>query len=538
MNSYNDDLGDGGLDIAVVGFSCRVPGASNAEAFWENIFRGHEAVSWLGSDTAAAPPDAMSHRVPAAFLLDQADCFDAPFFGMSPREAALTDPQHRILMECAYEALEHAGHAAVQGENVGVYVGCGPNTYLLNNVLTNPKVRAEATPLQIMIGNEKDYLASRISYKLDLRGPSLVVQSACSTSLLAVHVAAMAVFAGECDMALAGGVSVEFPQDQGYLHQQGGILSPDGHCRPFSAQAAGTVRGNGAGVVVLKRMADALADGDAIYAVIRGTATNNDGAAKVGYAAPSIEGQANVIQAALGVANVEPHSVSYVEAHGTGTALGDPVEVAALAEAFGAPVGGAPRVLGAVKANIGHLDAAAGVAGLIKASLALHHGTIPPTLHFDAPHPSIDFSAAGFLPDIQAVSWGRGINPRRAAVSSFGIGGSNVHAVLQEAPLRHDARPACQGLATLRVSALSGAAAKESARRLGAKLEQAPDLRLDDVAFTLQHGRRAFAQRLAVVADSTAEAARMLQKGSPTEVLRGVAISNPRTIFMFPGQGT
>lgn len=538
MNSYDDDLGNGGLDIAVVGFSCRVPGASSAQAFWENIFRGHEAVSWLGGDNAAPQADAMSHHVPAAFLLDQADCFDAPFFAMSPREAALTDPQHRILMECAYEALEHAGHAAVQGENVGVYVGCGPNTYLLNNILTNPKARADATPLQIMIGNEKDYLASRISYKLDLRGPSLVVQSACSTSLLAVHVAAMAVFAGECDMALAGGVSVEFPQDQGYEHQQGGILSPDGHCRPFSAEAAGTVRGNGAGVVVLKRMADALADGDAIYAVIRGTATNNDGAAKVGYAAPSIEGQAKVIQTALGVANVAPHSVSYVEAHGTGTALGDPVEVAALAEAFGAPVGSAPRVLGAVKANIGHLDAAAGVAGLIKASLALHHGTIPPTLHCATLNPAIDFAAAGFLPDNEAVHWGRGADPRRAAVSSFGIGGANVHAVLEEAPLRHDTRPDHHGLSILRVSALSGPAVKESARRLGEHLAREPHLRLDDVAYTLQHGRRVFPQRLAVVAGSVAEAARQLGQGSATEVMRGVAINQPRTVFMFPGQGT
>lgn len=538
MTSYDDNAADGGLDIAVIGFSCRVPGADNAVAFWENLLRGHESVSWLERGDNAPAPDAMSHHVAAAFQLDQADCFDAPFFGMSPREAALTDPQHRVLMECAYEALEHAGHAAVQGQNVGVYMGCGPNTYLLNNVLSNPKVRAEATPLQILIGNEKDYLASRISYKLDLRGPSMVVQSACSTSLLAVHVAAMAVFAGECDMALAGGVSFEFPQDQGYVHQQGGILSPDGHCRPFSAQAGGTVRGNGAGIVVLKRLADALADGDAVYAVIRGSATNNDGAAKVGYAAPSIEGQAAVIRSALDVAAVAPESVSYVEAHGTGTALGDPVEVAALAEAFGAPAGGEARVLGAVKANIGHLDAAAGVAGLIKATLALHHETIPPTLHFDAPHPAIDFSGAGFMPANHSVDWVRGQAPRRAAVSSFGIGGSNVHAVLQEAPLADDDRAPAQGPFTLCLSAISGAAVKESARRLGAHLAQTPGLRLDDVAFTLAHGRRAFVQRLAVVAGSASEAAHLLQHGGAAEVLRGAAIGNPRTVFMFPGQGT
>ncbi|SHG61274.1 hybrid non-ribosomal peptide synthetase/type I polyketide synthase [Massilia sp. CF038] len=538
MTSYDDNAASGGIDIAVIGFSCRVPGAQNAAAFWENILRGHEAVSWLDRPVSAPPSDGMSHHVPAAFLLDQADCFDAPFFGMSPREAALTDPQHRVLLECAYEALEHAGHAAVQGQNVGVYMGCGPNTYLLNNVLTNPKVRAEATPLQILIGNEKDYLASRISYKLDLRGPSMVVQSACSTSLLAVHVAGMALFAGECDMALAGGVSFEFPQDQGYVHQQGGILSPDGHCRPFSAQAGGTVRGNGAGIVVLKRLADAQADGDAIYAVIRGSATNNDGAAKVGYAAPSIDGQAAVIRGALEVANAAPDSVSYVEAHGTGTALGDPVEVAALAQAFGAPVGAAPRVLGAVKANIGHLDAAAGVAGLIKAALALHHETIPPTLHFDAPHPAIDFSGAGFMPANRAIDWARGPAPRRAAVSSFGIGGSNVHAVLEEAPAQDDNREAPAGPFMLRMSALNATAVKESARRLGEHLASTPQLRLDDVAFTLRHGRRDFAQRLAVVASSTEHAAHLLQHGGAADMARGAAISHARTVFMFPGQGT
>ncbi|MGX5836946.1 amino acid adenylation domain-containing protein [Aeromonas piscicola] len=538
MNAYDDELNDGGLDIAVIGFSCRVPGASDVETFWENIFRGHEAVTWLGGNGATSQMDAMSRHVPAAFLLDHADCFDSTFFGMSPREAALTDPQHRVLMECAYEALEYAGHAAAQGQNVGVYMGCGPNTYLLNNILTNSKVRAETTPLQILIANEKDYLSSRISYKLDLRGPSLVVQSACSTSLLAVHVAAMAVFAGECDMALAGGVSIDFPQDQGYTHQEGGILSADGHCRPFSAEASGTVRGNGAGVVVLKRMADALADGDAIYAVIRGTATNNDGAAKIGYAAPSIEGQASVIKTALEVANVEPCSVSYVEAHGTGTALGDPIEVAALAEVFGAPDNGAERILGAVKANIGHLDAAAGVAGLIKASLALHHDVIPPTLHFSQPNPSIDFAAAGFTPSSQVAGWGGGIKPRRAAVSSFGIGGANVHAVLEGAPSCHDGRAPCEGPEILRLSALSATAVKESANRLAARLEHASDLRLDDVAFTLQSGRRAFAQRLAIVASDTAEAARMLRQGSATEIMRGTAISHPRTVFMFPGQGT
>jgi amino acid adenylation domain-containing protein len=535
MSFFEDETE--GLDIAVVGIACRVPGALDAEAFWKNLSHGYEALTWSGLD----PPgrgDPNSHHVPAGFLLDEADCFDAAFFSMSPREAALTDPQHRILMECAYEALENAGHACVQGADVGVYVGCGPNTYLLNNILCNSKVRSEATPLQILIGNEKDYLANRISYKLDLRGPSVVVQSACSTSLLAVHVAARALFAGECDMALAGGVSVEFPQDLGYIHQQGGILSPDGHCRPFSAEAGGTVPGNGVGLVVLRRLAEALADSDTVYAVIRGTATNNDGAAKVGYAAPSIEGQSRVIRAAQSIARVEPRSIGYVEAHGTGTALGDPVEMAALAEAFGAPAQSGPCVVGAVKAGIGHLDAAAGVAGLIKAVLALHHGSIPPTLHCSVPHPAIDFAVAGFLPNAATVDWPRGEKPRRAAVSSFGIGGSNVHVVLEEAPPPADARPTANGACILRLSALTATALKKSAKRLAARLEQAPQLHLDDVAFTLHHGRRAFGERMAVVAETPAEAARLLRQGGAVEVVRGKAVTSPRTVFMFPGQGT
>lgn len=535
MSSYEDE--PSGLNIAVVGFACRVPGALDAEAFWSNLSRGHEALTWFG-EAAAGPGDTTSHHVPAAFLLEQADCFDAAFFSMSPREAALTDPQHRILMECAYEALENAGHACVQGADVGVYVGCGPNTYLLNNILCNPKARAEATPLQILIGNEKDYLANRISYKLDLRGPSVVVQSACSTSLLAVHVATRALFAGECDMALAGGVSVEFPQDAGYTYQQGGILSPDGHCRPFSADAAGTVRGNGVGLVVLRRLADALADGDTVYAVIRGTATNNDGAAKVGYAAPSIEGQSRVIRAAQSIAGVEPRSIGYVEAHGTGTALGDPVEVVALAEAFDAPAHEGPCVLGAVKAGIGHLDAAGGVVGLIKAVLALHHGSIPPTLHCSETNPTIDFAAAGFLPNNAPLDWPRGEKPRRAAVSSFGIGGSNVHAVLEETPRLADARPAAEGARILRLSALNATALRESAQRLAARLERAPQSRLDDVAFTLHRGRRTFSERMAVVADTPADAARQLCQGRADEVLRGTAMASPSMVFMFPGQGT
>jgi amino acid adenylation domain-containing protein len=539
MTTEGDSTNGLGLEIAIIGFHNRFPGSDGPRRFWDDLCSAREPLTWFGPapETEGADPET-GHRVAASFVVADADCFDAAFFSMSPREAALTDPQHRVLMECAYAALEHAGHADCRDRDVGVYVGCGPNTYLLRNILTNPRACADSTHMQILIANEKDYLASRISYKLGLRGPSYAVQSACSTSLLAVHVAARAVFGGECDIALAGGVSIAFPQDAGYEYQQGSILSPDGHCRPFSAEAAGTVPGYGAGVFVLRPLADAIEDGDTVYAVIRGTATNNDGAAKVGFAAPSIEGQARAIEIALGVADIEPRSVGYVEAHGTGTALGDPVEIAALAQAYG-PADGPPAVLGAVKGNLGHLDAAAGTAGLLKAVLSLHAGMIPPSLHCERPHPEIDFDAAGFRPNAQAVHWPRGETPRRAAVSSFGIGGSNVHVVLEEAPASAPRRPCAPGPRILRLSALNPAVLAESARRLAAHVEETPDLRLDDLAHTLSTGRRTFAQRLAVVADSPAEAARMLRQNSATEVFRGLAPERaPRTVFMFPGQGT
>lgn len=538
MTPAHEHVADGGMNLALVGFSCRVPGANCPDEFWRNLLEGREASSVVGDEVDLDHADSMSHHVPVAYMLDGVDQFDAPFFGMSPREAALTDPQHRILMECAYEALEHSGHAAAQGRNVGVYVGSGPNEYLLANILKNPRACAEATPLQLQIGNERDFLANRVSYKLDLRGPSVVVQSACSTSLLAVHMAAMAVYAGECDMALAGGVSVEVPQGTGYLYQAGGIFSPDGRCRPFSVDAAGSVRGSGAGIVVLKRMADAIADQDCIYAVLRGTATNNDGSAKIGYAAPSIEGQREVIRTALGVAGIDPRSVAYIEAHGTGTALGDPVEVAAIAEAYGGR-DGLLGVLGAVKSNIGHLDAAAGVVGLIKGVLALNHGIIPPTLHLGTANPAIDFAAAGFMPYDRSVTWEPGSRPRRAAVSSFGVGGSNVHAVLEEPPTIEPVPTERSGSAILRVSGLTPAAVKESARRVSAFLEETPEVRLHDVSFTLHRGRREFRERMAVVARTSAEAATLLRQGSGTSVFRGVASGGAeRTVFMFPGQGT
>ncbi|UWU92925.1 non-ribosomal peptide synthetase/type I polyketide synthase [Bradyrhizobium sp. CB1015] len=528
-----------GLSVAIVGMAGRFPGADTVDVLWRNLEMGKEAITVFDSCRASAENDLIKF-VPAGFVLSDIEKFDASFFAMTPREAEITDPQHRVLLECAFEALENAGYAGdVSGIEVGVYVGCGPNGYLLNNIYANRRVVETVSPIQLLIGNEKDYLASRIAYKLDLKGPSVVVQSACSTSLLAVHVAARALLGGECDLALAGGVSIECPQGSGYRYEPGGILSPDGRCRPFSAQAGGTVRGNGAAVVVLKRLDDAVADRDTIYAVLRGSATNNDGAAKVGYAAPSVEGQCRVIRAAHAVAGVGADTIGYVEAHGTATALGDPIEVAALSDAFRSshPRPG-PCMIGSLKSNIGHLDAAAGAAGLIKAVLALHREHIPASLHYETPNPRIDFSGGTFAVASAGMSWPRGKDRRRAGVSSFGIGGANVHVVLEEAPSQNRAPLRRGSVAILRLSAMSATALAQAASRLADHLEQAPDLRLDDVAFSLRFGRKALPHRMAVPVENLESAVRLLRNNVPSEVSRGIAGQRPpKVVLMFPGQG-
>ncbi|MBW3656387.1 MAG: polyketide synthase, partial [Gemmatimonadetes bacterium] len=388
--------------VAVVGMAGRFPGAATVDDFWTMLAGGREGLSRLDdaqlreagvSDAQRADPDYVGVRG----VLEGADRFDAAFFGVSPREAEVTDPQQRVFLECAWEAMEHAGHDGPRfGGKVGVYAGATLNTYM-HFLYSFADFAGTVGGLTALIGNDKDYLASRVSYKLDLRGPALAVQTACSTSLVAVHLAAQALLAYQCDMALAGGVSIVFPQHTGYTWAEGGIMSPDGRCRAFDHQAGGTVMGSGVGVVALRRLEDAIADGDTVYAVIRGSAINNDGAAKVGYTAPSAEGQAAVIAEALAVAGVEPETVGYVEAHGTGTSLGDPIEVAALARVYGA-AGARPEscVLGSLKGNLGPLDAAAGAAGLIKAVLALKHGRIPGTPHFQSPNPAIDFAGTPF----------------------------------------------------------------------------------------------------------------------------------------------
>ncbi len=450
----------------------------------------------------------------------------------------MMDPQQRVFLECAWEALEHAGYVPDSFEGrIGLYAGAGMNRYFLFNLHGNPACAQAIDHFQTVTGNDKDYLATRVSYKLNLTGPSVTVQTACSTSLVAVHFGCESLLSGECDMVLAGGVSISVPQHSGYLYQEGGILSPDGHCRPFDAQARGTIFGSGVGVVVLKRLDDALAAHDTIYAVIRGSAINNDGAAKAGFTAPSITGQAAVIRAAQALAGVPPDTISYVEAHGTATPLGDPIEIVALTEAFRAQTTrNGYCALGSVKANIGHLDAAAGIAGLIKTTLALKHQILPPALHFHSPNPQIDFEHSPFfLPSVASPWPASPASPRRAAVSSFGIGGTNAHLILEEppAPALPPEQPPLQ---VLLLSARSPAALLALAQRLDSHLLAQPSLDLASVAGTLRLGRRAFAFRRALLCRDLADAHSQLATLRPPEA--PCSSTPPPLAFLFPGQGS
>ena len=529
--------------IAIVGMAGRFPGASSIEAFWQNLSAGVESITTLSDEellAAGVPAKLLSdpRYVRARARLDGVADFDASFFGMSPREAATTDPQHRIFLECAWEALEHAGldPARFRG-SIGVYGGAGSDGYLLHHLAPDRELMASLGALSPVIGNDKDHLTTRVAYKLDLRGPSITVQSACSTSLVAVQLACQALLGYQCDAALAGGVSVAFPQGTGHLHQPGNILSPDGHCRAFDAAARGTVAGDGVGVVVLRRLADAIEDGDSILAVILGAAVNNDGSAKVGYTAPSIDGQAEVIAMAHAVAGVNAETISYVEAHGTGTALGDPIEIAALTQAFRAGTGARGFCgIGSLKTNIGHLNTAAGVASLIKVVLALHHESLPASLHFEVPNPAIDFESSPFVVNATHKPWPRTLAPRRAGVSSFGFGGTNAHVVLEEAPSAPEPAPS-RPHQLLVLSARTPGALDAATANLAAHLERHPQANLADVAHTLEIGRRAFAYRRAVVAHDSASAVSALRspaRGAPFEAL---SKAEPKIAFLFPGQG-
>ena len=538
--------------IAIVGMAGRFPGAGNVEHFWQNLLEGVESISVFSDEELLAEGwDARLLRMPecvkARGIVDGIEDFDAEFFGFSRREAEITDPQQRLFLETAYRALENAGYPPERfGGRVGVFAGAGQGTYG-QHLARDPELRRTVGDLLISIGNERDYLATRTSYKLNLKGPSVTVQTACSTSLVAVHYAVQSLLRGECDLALSGGVALSVPVKRPLLKVPGDIVSPDGRCRAFDARAAGTVGGQGVGVVVLKRLREARRDGDQIYGVIRGSAINNDGSEKVGYTAPSVEGQTQAISQAMAAGGVAPETIGYVEAHGTGTELGDPIEVAALQQAFAGVTERRSCALGSVKTNIGHLDAAAGVAGLIKATLAVHRGQVPPSLHFEQPNPKIDFAKGPFYVQAKLGPWPHPGRPRRAGVSSFGIGGTNVHVVLEEPP----PMPADEDR-THKLLVLSGRTPgilERLTSRLADHLEQHPETDLADVAFTLQVGRRSFVHRRIVVAFDHDEAVRQLRVPAPREtaalrLLEGNGKaglvspgSAPPVAFLFPGQG-
>jgi acyl transferase domain-containing protein/acyl carrier protein len=532
-----------GLEIAIIGMAGRFPGANDIGQFWRNLRDGVEAITFFtDEELVAAGVEANVLNDPsyvkARGVLEGAELFDASFFGYSPREAEIMDPQQRLFLECAWQALEAAGYdSAAYRKPVGVYAGVGMNTYAFN-LLSHPELIQTIGNFQVMTSNDKDYLPTRVSYKLNLIGPSVNIQTACSTSLVAVHFACQGLLSGECEMALAGGVSVAFPQIAGYVYQPEGIASPDGHCRAFDEQAQGTVGGHGVGVVVLKRLADALSDGDHIWAIIKSSAINNDGSRKVGYTAPSTEGQAQVIKAAHAVAGVSAGSISYVEAHGTATPLGDPIELAALTQAFRA-AGMKPRscALGSVKTNVGHLDVAAGVAGLIKTVLSLEHELLPPSLHFKQSNSRINFADGPFFVNDKLTPWPRGPRPRHAGVSSFGIGGTNAHVILEEAPVPN---PTDEGhpWQLLVLSAKTPTALDAVTANLATHLKQHPELNLADVAYTCAVGRRAFEKRRFVVCRDMADAAAVLAGGTTGRIVNGShSGSEPAVAFMFPGQG-
>lgn len=533
--------------IAIVGMAGRFPGATSVGEFWDGLVEGREMISHFSEDELDVDPrsdDPGTDYVLSRGTMIDPEMFDAKHFGIPPREADRLDPQHRIMLEVAQTALEDAGHDPDRFPGkIGIFCGASQSSYLLNNLLGAPgaaRALAAGYPVKdfaTLFGNDKEFLATRIAYKLNLKGPAMTVQTACSTALTAVSQGCNALRSGQADMVLAGGVSVTFPTKRPYAYLPEGMASADGHCRTFDAEASGTVFGDGAGLVVLRRLDDALADGDEVIAVIRGVGINNDGADKAGYAAPSIRAQAGAIEAAQKAAGITPREVGYIEVHGTATPLGDPIEFTALQTVFDA--GTDERqfcALGSAKTNIGHLDIAAGAAGLIKAALVLKHGKIPPLLHYTAPNPRIDFDNSAFYPVTELADWPRGETPRIAGVSAFGVGGTNVHLVLEEAPeveapLRSEAQEA------LRVFPVSGSTPKAVAAGiadLGAFAGANPEADPDRVIATLRHGRRQFAERSVLVARDMAELAEVAaaHKGKPAK-----AATRSQLAFLFPGQG-
>ncbi|XOV81737.1 MAG: alpha/beta fold hydrolase [bacterium] len=536
-------------DIAIVGMAIRVPGCNTPEEYWQTIRDGIEQIrTYTDEDLLArgvskrtlSDPNYVKKGVP----LQNVEHFDPEFFGFSPKEAAILDPQHRQFYEVAWEALERASHTPGNFDGqIGVFAGCGMGAYLHYNLLTNPDL-VEDVGLFLLrhTGNDKDFLATRVSYAFDLRGPSINVQTACSTSLVATHLAVQSLLSFECDIALAGGVTIEMPHHIGYAYKEGEVLSPDGHCRAFDHNSKGTVFGSGAGVVALRRLKDALDDGDHIHAVIKASAVNNDGSSKVGYLAPSVEGQASAVAEALALGDIAADTIGYVECHGTGTPVGDPIEIAALTRAFRQSTDkkGYCRV-GSVKTNIGHLDTAAGVAALIKATLALEHKVIPPSLNFEAPNPEIDFDNSPFQVAAELENWDKQNVPRRAAVNSLGVGGTNAFVILEEAPTPQQSDTGDteqEAPHFLLLSARTKKSLEASAHKLAQWIRENPGQSLKDVSFTLMNGRERFEYQKVLGCSSLTEAAELLEEGHPRRVFNHTLESTPLSpVFLFPGGG-
>lgn len=544
--AYDQSLVSDG-DIAIVGMAAQLPGAANVAEYWDNLCRGVESIQPVSQADLVARGESRARMsdpnyVPSAAILGQFDEFDAEFFGLSPKEAAIMDPQHRKFLETCWHALEDAAHVPERfAGNIGVWAGCGMGSYFYWNVCSNRDlVDGVGHFLLRHTGNDKDFLSTRVSHVFDLTGPSINVQTACSTSLVAIHMACQSLNSGESDMALAGGVTIEMPHGVGYLYKENEILSPDGHCHAFDHRAQGTVFGSGAAVVALRRLSDAIADGDHIWAVIKGSAINNDGAAKAGYLAPSVEGQAQAISEALVMSGVNSDSIGYVECHGTGTALGDPIEVAALNQAYARVTDGTragPCRIGSVKTNIGHLDTAAGSAGLIKSALAVHHGRIPASLGFDKPNPAIDFDGGPFQVNASLSDWPLpGI--RRAGVNSLGVGGTNAHCVLQQPPMPAASQDSDWPFHIIAVSGRSKAALDANAQAMAAWLLAHPDVDLADLSFTLTQGRRQFDRRRVLVAQDAAQAAALLANPDTRLVFDHQQVAEAaEPVFMLPGGG-
>jgi len=554
-NNYTNEDGevsesatdDSSNDIAVIGLACRFPGANNAEQFWQNLAEGKESLTTVSDEqlSQAGVPESVYSQpnyIKAGMFLSNMDMFDASFFGFSPMDAKIMDPQHRHFLECAWETFENAGYnPETIDAAVGVFAGSGHNAYMPYNLLSNPDLVNDVGFFLVRhTGNDKDFLATRVSYCLDLKGPSVNVQTACSTSLVAVHQAVQSLLNGECDYALAGGVTIELPHNQGYLFKENEILSVDGHCRPFDDASTGTVFGSGVGAVLLKRLDDALADGDFIHGVIKSSAINNDGSGKVSYLAPSVDGQAAAVREALEIGEIDPETVSYIECHGTGTKLGDPIEIAALTQAYGTEKKQYCGV-GSVKSNIGHLDTAAGVASLIKVIESLKHKQIPATLHFNKPNQAIDFAGSPFYVNDRLREWA-GQTVRRAGVSSLGVGGTNAHIILEEAPQLGDENLGDQGNEDqqdwylLPVSAQSEQSIAKYSNKLAAYFEENQQASLLDTSYTLLTGRKHFAKRAFALVSTVKTAPDLLEKTRQTSV--DVDISRSREFaFMFAGGG-